>query len=202
MPTILFSMHHRGHIFARGLMKKLAYVCLYTGLLLGVMSCSSTSIEDYQNTTPRLDLATFFDGKLTAAGIVQDFSGKVTRKFTVTMEANWTDSPEGKQGVINEWFIYDDGEKQTRVWKIIDKGNGVYQGTANDILGIAQGESRGSALRWRYDMQLAVDGSEYQVHFDDWMFLVDNQTIINKSDIIKFGITVAQVTLVISKQED
>jgi hypothetical protein len=40
------------------------------------------------------------------------------------------------------------------------------------------------------------------VHFDDWMFLVDNQTIINKSDIIKFGITVAQVTLVISKQED
>jgi hypothetical protein len=202
MPTILLSIYQRGHLFARGLIKKLAHVCLYTGLLLGVMSCSSASIEDYQNTTPRLDLATFFDGKLTAAGIVQDFSGKVTRKFTVTMEANWTDSPEGKQGVINEWFIYDDGEKQTRVWEITDKGNGVYQGTANDILGIAQGESRGSALRWRYDMQLAVDGSEYQVHFDDWMFLVDNQTIINKSDIIKFGITVAQVTLVISKQED
>ncbi|WP_243756201.1 DUF3833 domain-containing protein [Shewanella sp. BF02_Schw] len=166
------------------------------------MSCSSASIEDYQQTTPTLDLATFFDGKLTAAGVVQDFSGKVTRKFTVTMEAHWVDSPEGKQGVINEWFIYDDGEKQTRVWNITDKGNGLYEGTANDILGIAQGESRGSALRWRYDMILPVDGSEYEVLFDDWMFLVDEQTIINKSDIIKFGITVAQVTLVISKQPD
>ncbi|AZG74353.1 DUF3833 domain-containing protein [Shewanella livingstonensis] len=202
MHATLFSISQRAYVSTLGIIKKFTHVCLFSGLLLGVMSCSSASIEDYQQTTPTLDLVTFFDGKLTAAGIVQDFSGKVTRKFTVTMEAHWTDSPEGKQGVINEWFIYDDGEKQTRVWKITDKGNGVYQGTANDILGIAEGESRGSALRWRYDMQLAVDGSEYEVHFDDWMFLVDNKTIINKSDIIKFGITVAQVTLVISKQED
>jgi len=202
MRTSLLSTPQKISFSARGMIKKFAHVCLFSGLLLGVISCSSASIEDYQQTTPKLDLATFFDGKLTAAGIVQDFSGKVTRKFTVTMEAHWTDTPQGKQGVINEWFVYDDGEKQTRVWKITDKGNGIYQGTANDILGIAEGESRGSALRWRYDMQLAVDGSEYQVHFDDWMFLVDDQTIINKSDIIKFGVTVAQVTLVIAKQED
>ena len=165
-----------------------------------LMSCSSASIDDYAGTNPKLDLAEFFNGKLTAAGVVQDFSGKVTRKFTVTMQADWNDTPQGKQGVINEWFVYDDGEKQTRVWTITDKGNGKYQGTANDILGIAHGEAQGSALRWRYDMILPVDGSEYQVHFDDWMFLVDQNTIINKSDIIKFGLTVAQVTLVISKQ--
>jgi hypothetical protein len=214
MHAILLFIRKQRHFSARTLTqgltqqltkqlaRKLAQISLYVALALGVMSCSSASIEDYQQTTPTLDLATFFDGKLTAAGVVQDFSGKVTRKFTVTMEAHWVDSPEGKQGVINEWFIYDDGEKQTRVWNITDKGNGLYEGTANDILGIAQGESRGSALRWRYDMILPVDGSEYEVHFDDWMFLVDEQTIINKSDIIKFGITVAQVTLMISKQPD
>jgi len=202
MHSMLLLICLKGLGGARALTKKITQVCVYATLLLGVMSCSSASIEDYQHTTPALDLVTFFDGKLTAAGIVQDFSGKVTRKFTVTMQAHWTDSAEGKLGVINEWFVYDDGEKQTRVWNIIAKGNGIYQGSANDILGIAQGESRGSALRWRYDMQLAVDGSEYQVHFDDWMFLVDNHTIINKSDIIKFGFTVAQVTLVISKQQD
>ena len=181
-------------------LKNWRQTALFSLLVLCVMSCSSASIDDYADTTPALDLAEFFDGKLTAAGIVQDFSGKVTRKFTVTMEAQWSDTPQGKQGVINEWFVYDDGEKQTRVWTIIDKGNGKYQGTANDILGIAQGEAQGSALRWRYDMILPVDGSEYEVHFDDWMFLVDQNTIINKSDIIKFGVTVAQVTLVISKQ--
>nr|WP_144213419.1 DUF3833 domain-containing protein [Shewanella donghaensis] len=164
--------------------------------LMILTACSSASIEDYDKTTPELNLSAFFDGKLTAAGIVQDYSGTVTRKFTVTMEASW----QGNKGVINEWFIYDDGEKQTRIWEITDLGNGQYQGTANDILGIATGEARGSALRWAYDMNLVVDDSEYEVHFDDWMFLVDENTIINKSDIIKFGMTVAQVTLVISKE--
>ncbi|MDO6609958.1 DUF3833 domain-containing protein [Shewanella sp. 1_MG-2023] len=178
-----------------GLLSKIKsyFLVVIAGLVL--MSCSSASIEDYDKTTPVLNLKTFFDGQLTASGIVQDYSGTVTRKFTVTMEASW----QGDEGVINEWFIYDDGEKQTRIWKITDLGNGKYQGTANDILGIAEGEARGIALRWAYDMNLVVDDSEYEVHFDDWMFLVDENTIINKSDIIKFGITVAEVTLVIQK---
>lgn len=160
-----------------------------------LMSCSSASIEDYQKTTPTLDLARFFDGELTAAGIVQDFSGKVTRKFTVKMQGSWTDN----KGELKEWFIYDDGEKQTRIWRITDLGNGQFEGRADDILGVAEGQASGSALRWRYDMLLVVDGDEVEVEFDDWMFLVDDKTIINKSDIIKFGVTVAQVTLVISK---
>ncbi|WP_434940212.1 DUF3833 domain-containing protein [Shewanella sp. HL-SH8] len=165
-----------------------------------LFSCSSASIEDYAGTTPELNLVDFFDGELTASGIVQDFSGKVTRKFTVTMEGSWQDSPQGKQGELKEWFIYDDGEKQTRIWYLTDLGNGQFEGRADDILGVATGEANGSALRWRYDMKLMVDGSEYQVEFDDWMFLVDKNTIINKSDIIKFGITVGTVTLVIQKQ--
>ena len=176
-------------------LKKITSHLIFGIVTLLLMSCSSASIENYDKTTPVLDLKTFFAGELTASGIVQDYSGTVTRKFTVTMEASW----EGDEGVINEWFIYDDGEKQTRIWKITDLGNGKYQGTANDILGIAEGEARGSALRWAYDMNLVVDDSEYEVHFDDWMFLVDENTIINKSDIIKFGITVAEVTLVIQK---
>ncbi|MCL1141303.1 DUF3833 domain-containing protein [Shewanella gaetbuli] len=166
---------------------------------LSLFSCSSASIDDYDQTTPKLNLVTFFDGELTAAGIVQDFSGKVTRKFTVTMTGEWQDSPEGKKGVLKEWFVYDDGEKQTRIWYLTDLGNGQYEGRADDILGVAEGQANGSALRWRYDMKLPVEGSEYEVEFDDWMFLVDENTIINKSDIIKFGVTVAQVTLVIQK---
>jgi len=85
------------------------------------------------------------------------------------------------------------------VWRIKALGEGRYSGTAGDIIGTADGQSSGSALRWKYDMLLPVDGDEYQVHFDDWMFLVNDNTIMNQSDIIKFGITVAQVTLVIQK---
>lgn len=172
--------------------RKLFLGCLMIGWL---SSCSSVEVTDYKDTTPTLVLESFFNGPLKASGVVHDFSGKVIRKFNVTMEASW----QGNEGVINEWFVYDDGETQTRVWKIIALGNGQYTGTAGDILGTALGQSSGSALRWKYDMLLPVDGDEYQVHFDDWMFLVNDNTIINQSDIIKFGVTVAQVTLVIQK---
>lgn len=172
--------------------RKLFLGCLMIGLL---SSCSSVEVTDYKDTSPTLVLESFFNGPLKASGVVHDFSGKVIRKFNVTMEASW----QGNEGVINEWFVYDDGETQTRVWKIIALGNGQYTGTAGDILGTALGQSSGSALRWKYDMLLPVDGDEYQVHFDDWMFLVNDNTIINQSDIIKFGVTVAQVTLVIQK---
>ncbi|WP_028765929.1 DUF3833 domain-containing protein [Shewanella fidelis] len=172
---------------------------LFAAVVLSlVTACSSSDINDYQGTTPNLDLKTFFDGKLTAHGTVQDFSGKVTRRFTVEMLASW----QGNQGEIKEWFVYDDGEKQIRIWNITDLGNGNYTGTANDILGQAKGQAVGMALQWQYEMLLPVDDTEYQVAFDDWMFLVDENTIINRSDIIKFGITVAEVTLVISKVND
>lgn len=165
-------------------------------LVLMLNACSSRDIEDYQGTTPNLDLMQFFDGSLTAHGIVQDYSGKVVRRFTVKMFASW----EGNNGEIKEWFIYDDGEKQTRVWNIVTLGDGNYSGRANDILGEAKGRAVGMALQWEYEMMLPVDDSEYQVRFDDWMFLVDDNTIINRSDIIKFGVTMAEVTLVITKQ--
>lgn len=164
-------------------------------MITGLSSCSSVEVTDYQETHPKLILESFFNGPLTASGIVQNFGGKVIRKFNVIMEASW----QGDIGVIKEWFVYDDGETQTRVWHIKALGNGRYTGTADDIIGTAQCQSSGSALRWKYDMLLPVDGDEYQVHFDDWMYLVNDNTVINQSDIIKFGVTVAKVTLVIQK---
>lgn len=166
-------------------------------LALVLSACGSVDIKDYQGSKPELVLEDFFQGKLTAAGVVQDFSGKVIRKFNVTMDASWL----GKQLTLDEDFVYDDGETQKRIWIIQSLGDGKYTGTAGDILGTAEGQAMGSALRWKYEMMLPVDGSEYEVTFDDWMFLVNDSTIINRSDIIKFGVTMAQVTLVIQKVE-
>ena len=172
---------------------RLLMVLIFSSMLC---ACGSVDIGDYQGTEPKLVLEEFFQGELTASGIVQDFSGKVVRTFKVTMDASWQDN----QLILDEDFIYNDGETQKRVWVITSLGGGYYQGTANDILGTAYGQAVGNALRWQYDMLLAVDGDEYEVAFDDWMFLSDADTIINKSDIIKFGVTVATVTLVIQKQ--
>ncbi|MCK1786862.1 DUF3833 domain-containing protein, partial [Pseudomonas sp. TNT11] len=69
-----------------------------------------------------------------------------------------------------------------------------------DVVGEAIGEVAGNALRWRYRLNLAVDGSVYEVSFDDWMYLMDEDTLINRSSMSKFGVEWGQVTLFFRRQ--
>ena len=164
--------------------------------LLFIVSCSSPALEDYQQTTPVFAFDSFFDGELIAYGIVFDRDGKMTRRFHVDLSATWQDN----QGTIKEWFTFDDGEKSTRIWSITKKSANLYEGTASDVIGVAQGRTQGSALHWQYDLVINVDGSDYEVALDDWMYLLDEKRLFNKTDIIKFGIKVGEINLVIEKK--
>ena len=79
-------------------------------------------------------------------------------------------------------------------------GNGRYTGTADDVVGVAQGQAAGNALNWRYTLRLPVDGSVYEVEFDDWMFLIDEQVMLNKAVMSKFGFRLGEVTLAFRKK--
>lgn len=162
---------------------------------LTLFACSNQSISDYQSTAPEFDLKTFFNGPLQAKGVVLDRSGTVTRRFTVEMVGSW----QQNQGKLEEWFVFDDGEKSERTWVINKLEDGRYTGRAGDIVGEAQGESGGFALHWDYQLDLLVDGSTYRVTFDDWLYQIDEQVVINRSYIKKWGFTVGEVILVISK---
>ncbi len=78
-----------------------------------IFGCSSQSLDDYANSSPKFDVENYFKGQLQAQGIVMDRGGKVTRRFTVEMLGTWKDG----QGKLEEWFIFDDGEKTTRTWQ-------------------------------------------------------------------------------------
>ena len=68
-------------------------------------------------------------------------------------------------------------------------------------VGEASGEARGKALRWKYVMALPVDGKVYNVDFDDWMFLMDDRVMLNRSVMSKFGFHLGEVTLSFRKRE-
>jgi hypothetical protein len=53
-------------------------------------------------------------------GMVQDRSGKVLRRFTVTMRASW----QGDTGTLDEAFVWSDGERQRRVWTLRERAAG------------------------------------------------------------------------------
>lgn len=164
--------------------------------VLGLSGCSSVDVERYAAEQPVLDLGTYFNGRLDAHGIFQDRSGVVKRRFHVLIDASW----EGDTGVLDEHFTYSDGETQRRVWTIVHHGGGRYTGTADDVIGEASGVARGNALHWRYVLALPVDGKVYHVDFDDWMYLMDDQVMLNRSVMSKFGIRLGEVILSFHKQ--
>ena len=49
--------------------------------LLGTAGCSNLTVDEYAGNSPVLDPQTFFDGPLTAHGVIKDRSGKVIRYF-------------------------------------------------------------------------------------------------------------------------
>lgn len=166
--------------------------------VLGLAGCSSVDVDKYASEQPELDLRTYFEGTLDAHGIFQNRSGEVVRRFHVLIEASW----EGDVGVLDEHFTYSDGETQRRVWTITRHGRGQYTGTADDVVGEAVGEARGNALRWRYVLALPVGDKVYNVNFDDWMFLMDDRVMLNRSVMSKFGIRLGEVTLSFYKRDE
>ena len=158
---------------------------------LALTGCAGPQIGDYAAEKPVLDLRTYFNGTLDAYGVFTDRSGKVVRRFTVVMRCTWN----GDEGVLDEDFIYSDGEKQKRIWRLKHLGNGRYSGTADDVKGEALGQTQGNAFRWNYTLLLPVDGSTYEVQFDDWMYLMDERVMLNKAEMSKFGVRLGEVTL-------
>jgi hypothetical protein len=170
---------------------------LIMGILAFLSGCTGgKSLEHYKGSQPSLDMQEYFSGPIKAWGLVQDFSGKVTRRFDVEMVGTW----EGDTGTLKEKFRYYDGETQERTWTIKKIAANDYEGTAGDILGVATGETSGNTMRWAYQMDLEVGDKTYSITFDDWMFLMNDGVLINRSYLKKFGLTVGELTLFMQKQ--
>lgn len=161
-----------------------------------ILSCSSVQVQDYASEKPVLRLDQYLNGDLEAFGMFQDRSGKVIKRFQVVMKAKWS----GNQGVLEEDFTYSDGSKSRRVWTLSKSAEGKYVGTAGDVVGEAHGEEQGNAFRWAYTLNLPVGEKTYHVQFDDWMFLMNDKVMLNKSKMSKFGVYLGEVTLTFIKR--
>lgn len=169
---------------------------ILTGVMIMLSGCGN-QLDHYKGSKPEADIKQYFAGNIKAWGLVQDWRGRVTTRFDVDMKGSW----EGNTGTLEENFRYYDGKTQKRIWTITKNEDGTYQGTANDIVGIATGAIEGSAVNWSYVMDVPVDGKVYRLKLDDWMWQMNDGVLINRSYIKKFGITVAELTLFMQKQD-
>ena len=165
-------------------------------LALSIASCGSVDVARYADQQPTLDLERFFSQPVKAWGMFQKRSGEVAKRF----EVNIVSRREGNNLILDERFLYSDGSRQRRVWVLTPTGQGGWVGRADDVVGVADGQVAGNTLHWRYRLNLPVGDSTYEMSMDDWMYLMDEDTLINRTRMSKFGVEVGQVTIFFRRQ--
>lgn len=184
------------HTRASAQLGALRRLLLGLALLLTLSGCATAPTPaDYATQQPALDLREYFSGTVDGWGVVQDRSGKVTRRFKVEIICTW----KGNEGVLDETFWWSDGKTEKRVWTIRKDGNR-YTGTAGDVVGTAAGVAAGNALQWNYVLRLPPDLGGVDVNMDDWMWLIDADTLGNRTTMSKFGIRLAEITIFFRKR--
>ena len=160
-------------------------------LILLLNSCSEMKPEDYKNTKPIIKIEEYFQGNVKAWGMLQGRSGEVKRQFVADMKGEF----DGKNLILDETFIWNDGEKQERRWTIKKVGDNTYEGTAPDVVGSAKGLQYGSAFKFEYDLLVPFKSKNIKVSFDDWIFKQDEKVAINRAKLTKFGFKVGELTV-------
>jgi hypothetical protein len=145
--------------------------------------------SDYKGQGPQFDLRRHLSGPILCEGLIYGPTGRVASRFVADMNGNWT----GNTGTLNETFRYDSGTVQDRVWTMKLGNDGSIEATAPDVLGRASGRAEGSAVVLRYRIKLTPEAGGHVLDVTDWMYLMDNGTIMNRSQFTKFGIKVAEL---------
>ncbi|CAM5218248.1 DUF3833 family protein [Alishewanella longhuensis] len=129
--------------------------------------------------------------------MLQDWRGRQTLRFTADFCGEWS----GDQGDLYEVFYFSDGRVEQRHWRLQQFADGKITGTADDVVGTAQGQLAGNALYWQYVLRIPYEDATLDVTVKDWLYLVDQQNLINRTSMHKFGIKVADLTLSIQQQQ-
>ncbi len=157
---------------------------------------SSMKIDDFANTSPEFIPQKYFNGPMTAYGMVKDREGKIIRRFKGELVGSWD---KNGVGTLDEKFVYDDGETQTRVWTLKPTGEKTFIGTAGDIVGEAQMIAKGNTVMIDYTMRVPYKDSTIDIDVRDWLHLQEDGVILNHSKMKKFGFEVGELVITIIK---
>ena len=172
--------------------KVIIIFCLVASIFMG---CSNPKMENVLSKDISFELLEYFDGKTFAWGLVVDRFGNLRRSFKVKLIGK----RDNKKLLLKEYFTYNDGEREYREWVITKTKNGLYEGTSKDTIGVAKGKKIGNTMRMVYDTTISIGDTDIRVSFDDQFVKADKKVVINRAEILKWGIKIADVTIFFSK---
>lgn len=154
------------------------------------------SFNDPSLSDKKLNMEEFFDGDLIAYGQFQDVLGTVRRSFVVTLQGDW----DGNRLRLVEDFVYEDGATEQRIWTLIKTGADSWVGTAPGVIGTAKGQEQDNRFNWQYEIDLPVPAADgtvetLRVTFDDWMWLLSDDRLLNRAYIKRYGVDIGDVII-------
>ncbi len=173
-------------------MELLVLLCLVLAALAVLpryIGFRSQKPADLAASSPRFDLRTHLSGPILCEGVIYGPTGRVSSRFVAEMEGVW----DGNRGVLRERFRYDSGRVQDREWRLTVGNDGRIRAEADDVVGAGGGVAEGAAVQLRYRIRLDADAGGHVLDVVDWMYLMENGTIMNRSQFRKFGIKVAEL---------
>ena len=175
-------------------MRRLTFALL---AVLGLAACvGKPSLNDDTLSDRQLNLEEFFAGETVAYGQFQDVFGTVRRRFEVDITGDW----DGKTLTLIEDFLYEDGSTEQRVWSLVKTGPDSWQGTAPGVIGTATGQENGDSFNWQYEIDLPVPDGTLRVTFDDWMWLLSDDRLLNRAYMKRFGVPIGEVIITFEKR--
>ncbi|MEM1100442.1 MAG: DUF3833 domain-containing protein [Pseudomonadota bacterium] len=153
--------------------------------------------QDYATKGPQFDIRQHLQGPILCEGVIYGPTGRVTSRFVADFDAQW----EGNTGVMRETFRYDSGEVQDREWRLTLGNDGTIKADADDLVGQGSGRQEGNAVQLNYNIRLPEKSGGHVLSTTDWMYLVENGTIMNRSQFRKFGIKVAELVATMRPKE-
>ena len=166
-----------------------------TALLIGWLALRARfsfrrqSPDTYADTGPDFDIRRHLNGPIHCEGVIYGPLGTVTSRFTADMEGEWS----GASGTLAEHFRYAGGGTQDRKWYLDVANDGTFTATAADIIGTGRGVMSGATVRMHYRLRLPEDAGGHVLDVTDWMYLMDNGVIMNRSELRKYGLRVAEL---------
>lgn len=168
----------------------LALACLALALVVAqrlFFGFMSQAPADYAAGAPAFELSEVLNGPLVSSGVIYGPTGRVATRFAAEMQGTW--GAEG--GTLAESFRFDSGRQLDRVWHIVLGADGRFTATADDVVGIGEGEAVGSAAVLRYRLRLPEGGREVDV--TDWLYLGPDGVIVNRAQFRRFGILLGEI---------
>ena len=170
---------------------KLGLLLTVAGLWLAsrYFSFRAQSPDDYADHGPNFDIREHLNGPLLCEGVIYGPTGRVSSRFVAEFFAEW----DGHTGIMREQFRYDSGELQNREWRLQVDEDGKIKADADDLVGTGKGHQSGSSVKLEYNIRLTESAGGHVLSVVDWMYLLENGVIMNRSQFRKFGIKVGEL---------